>query len=77
MRVLCAIALLVVGATAQSTRQRPVTKVIKLIEKMLTELHADAEKDQEIFDNMECWYQPFFRILCLFLFPFADPRVSQ
>lgn len=55
MRVLLAIALLVVGATAQSTRQRPVTKVIKLIEKMVSELHADAEKDQEIFDNLECW----------------------
>merc|ERR1719316_703695 len=36
-------------------KNRPVTKVIKLLEDMLKQLEAEAEEDEEIYEKMACW----------------------
>jgi len=35
--------------------ERPVTKVVKLLEKMQMELEAEKESDQALYDKMACW----------------------
>merc|ERR1719316_1833495 len=36
-------------------KNRPVTKVINLLQDMLKQLEAEAEEDEEIYEKMACW----------------------
>merc|ERR1712070_344396 len=36
-------------------KNRPVTKVITLLQDMLKQLEKEAETDEEIYDKMACW----------------------
>jgi len=38
-------------------KNRPVSKVITLLKDMQTEMEKDGEKDEEIYDKMQCWCQ--------------------
>merc|ERR1719171_2061673 len=33
----------------------PIQRVVKLLEEMKSELEKEAEKDQELYDQMVCW----------------------
>jgi hypothetical protein len=60
MRVLAALTiasatLLSFEAKSLDLRERPVSKVIKLLKDMKAELESEHKKDQELFDQMECW----------------------
>ena len=39
----------------QSTKNRPVTKVVNLLKDMLKQLEKEAEEDEEIYDQLACW----------------------
>merc|ERR1719247_1276802 len=40
---------------AEAAKNRPVTKVINLLEDMLKQLEKESEEDQEVYDNFVCW----------------------
>jgi hypothetical protein len=40
---------------AESSKNRPVSKVITLLKDMLKQLEKEAEEDEEIYDKMACW----------------------
>jgi len=40
---------------ASAAKNRPVSKVIKLLKDMQKQLEKDAEEDEEIYDKMACW----------------------
>jgi len=54
MRVL-ALASIAAGSAAGEDKQRPVAKVVSLLKDMQKQLEEEAEKDQEVFDKMQCW----------------------
>jgi len=56
MRVL-ALATIAAGSAVAEDKQRPVTKVVNLLKDMQKQLEAEGEKDQEVFDKMQCWCQ--------------------
>lgn len=37
------------------TKNRPVSRVIKLLEEMSKQLDVDAKNDEEVYDKMSCW----------------------
>jgi chromosome segregation ATPase len=41
--------------SAEVEKNRPVSKVIKLLKDMSAQLETETEKDQEIYDKMACW----------------------
>merc|ERR1719161_2770906 len=36
-------------------KNRPVSKVIQLLKSMISELEAEGEEDEEVYENMGCW----------------------
>lgn len=54
LRVL-ALATIAAGSDAGEDKQRPVTKVINLLKDMQKQLEEEGEKDQEVFDKLQCW----------------------
>merc|ERR1719197_2165238 len=40
---------------AQEAKNRPVAKVIKLLQDMLAQMEKEAEEDQEVYDKFVCW----------------------
>merc|ERR1719247_2192944 len=43
------------SSDAESDKNRPVTKVIKLLEDMQKTLEEEAKADQEVYDQFACW----------------------
>jgi len=41
--------------TSESTKNRPVSKVINVLKDMLKQLEKEAAEDEEIYDKMACW----------------------
>jgi len=41
--------------TSESTKNRPVSKVINVLKDMLKQLEKEATEDEEIYDKMACW----------------------
>merc|ERR1719172_550669 len=39
----------------EEAKNRPVAKVIKLLEDMLAQMEKEAEEDQEVYDKFVCW----------------------
>jgi len=48
-------AALSVNTDDESSKNRPVSKVITLLKDMLKQLEKEAEDDEEIYDKMACW----------------------
>jgi septal ring factor EnvC (AmiA/AmiB activator) len=48
-------ATLVEDAANMDLKNRPVSKVIKLLHDMKAELEADAANDQSVYDKLVCW----------------------
>jgi len=44
-----------VSSTDASDEQRPVSKVMTLLKDMVVQLTKEAQKDQEVMDEMQCW----------------------
>merc|ERR1719326_2527464 len=42
-------------ASSMDLKERPVSKVIKLLKDMKSELETEHKKDTELFEKMECW----------------------
>merc|ERR1719156_282544 len=36
-------------------KNRPVTKVINLLKDMITQMEKEAEEDEEVYEQMQCW----------------------
>jgi uncharacterized small protein (DUF1192 family) len=47
--------LLTDAAKSLDLKERPVAKVIKMLETMQTELTKEKEADQELYDKLTCW----------------------
>merc|ERR1719174_946926 len=43
------------GDASDAAKNRPVTKVIKLLKDMTKQLEKEGEEDEEIFEKMGCW----------------------
>merc|ERR1719247_1888841 len=43
------------SSDAESDKNRPVTKVIKLLEDMQKTLEEEAKADEEVYDQFACW----------------------
>merc|ERR1719183_669336 len=57
-RVLALFALLVHASALSadsSTWERPITKVVRLLEDMSSQLQKEAKEDTEMFDKLTCW----------------------
>jgi len=42
-------------AIGEATSSRPVTKVINLLKDMITQMEKEAEEDEEVYEQMQCW----------------------
>eukprot|EP00746_Dinoflagellata_sp_MGD_P162153 gnl/MRDRNA2_/MRDRNA2_89583_c0_seq1.p1 gnl/MRDRNA2_/MRDRNA2_89583_c0~~gnl/MRDRNA2_/MRDRNA2_89583_c0_seq1.p1 ORF type:complete len:641 (-),score=216.85 gnl/MRDRNA2_/MRDRNA2_89583_c0_seq1:22-1944(-) len=47
--------LIVVSALCGATAERPVAKVVRLLNDMKAQLEKEAEEDEEVMEKMECW----------------------
>jgi len=47
--------LLTESAKTLDLKERPVAKVLKMLEEMQTELEKEKEADQELYDKLSCW----------------------
>jgi len=43
------------AAVVSAEDQRPVTKVMNLLKDMVTQLHKEAEEDEKVKEEMDCW----------------------
>merc|ERR1719281_392213 len=41
--------------STEEAKNRPVAKVIKLLQDMLAQMEKEAEEDQEVYDKFVCW----------------------
>merc|ERR1719159_884975 len=57
MQVSLVLTLALIGqpALAIEEKSRPVTKVINLLKDMISQMEKEAEEDEEVYEQMQCW----------------------
>jgi len=55
VRLIMLLALVASTSAIDSSKNRPVTKVINMLKDMIEQLEKEAEEDEEVYEQMGCW----------------------